>query len=122
MTRCPTCHLRKPDALFTTVLQDRGKCLNCRATGGRLKPRKHDKSCASIVSSSKCDCLHGRKIRTIQADPIKPTKHDKVLIKFAKREMKDFKRRGAPEVERPYSYIGASSDKGMVSRKLYTRT
>jgi len=107
MTRCIMCKLRKPDSLFSkTNKSTKGKCLNCRAItrgGGRLRPRG------------------GMFSRDFQADEIKPSKGDAKLIAFAKAEMKKFKQRGAPVIERPYAFIAADPAKGIVSRKLFQR-
>ena len=120
MTRCPTCHIRKPDSLFTTIKHDEGKCLNCRQTGRKLVPRGHDDGCATEKAHD-CDCLRGRKIRTTQAAQIKPTKEDEKILRLARKEMRGFRRRGSPQIDRPYAYIGGSSEKGMIARGPFKR-
>jgi len=103
MKRCPRCKLRKPDSLFVSTLGGRGRCYNCRTIKSRIKPHG------------------GPMIRTIQAEPIEISKLDRALSRIAWKEKKAFKKRGSPEVERPYSYIGGKPEAGMVSRGVFKR-
>jgi len=106
---CPRCHLQKPDAVFLKWMKFRymgpprvlKECENCRAhrKQGRLKSR-------SLRT----------KMLTTQAPPIKISKEDRKLVTLARRERKEFRRRGSPEVERPYSYIGGNPAKGLAGQ------
>jgi len=111
MRRCPTCKLRKPDAVFLNrkreeVKSYRGKCVNCRSTvrgGGRLRPKS------------------GMLVRDFQVDEIEINAKDAKLVALAKREMKKFKKRGSPKIERPYAFIAGNPSKGMAGRRTYQK-
>jgi len=101
MKRCPKCKLRKPNAVFHSKKSTFERCLSCRTSHiGRAGGRRKEPMA----------------IRTFQAQPIEPSKADVKLMALARREMRKFKRRGSPNVERPYVFVAGRRDKGIVAR------
>jgi len=107
MKHCPRCQLSKLDANFIKR-NDRGfskvlvecQCCQMHRNQGRTKIRK----------------IENVKTLTTQASRIKISKEDAKLVTLARREMKNFRKRGAPEVKRPYAYVAGNPEKGLVSR------